>query len=93
MPTLFLRGAVLVLAAMASLLLSVVGKVEILEGLMPGEEIVASANFLVDAESRLAATGGGMPGMQHGSHELPATGPEAGATGPAPDVPPEHDHD
>ncbi len=53
------------------------GRVEILEGLTPGEEIVASANFLVDAESRLAATGGGMPGMQHGAHE----------------VPPEHQHD
>ncbi len=42
--------------------------VEILEGLMEGEAIVASANFLVDAESRLAGTGEGMPGMQHGDH-------------------------
>ena len=60
-------------------------RVEILEGLVPGEEIVASANFLVDAESRLAATGGGMPGMQHGSHTEPAP-PEA-------DTAAEHDHD
>jgi Cu(I)/Ag(I) efflux system membrane fusion protein len=51
-------------------------RVEILQGLVPGEEIVASANFLVDAESRLAATGaGGMPGMQHGAHEMSAPAP------------------
>ncbi|MCL7982361.1 MAG: efflux transporter periplasmic adaptor subunit, partial [marine benthic group bacterium] len=63
-------------------------RVEILQGLVPGEEIVASANFLVDAESRLAATGaGGMPGMQHGSHELPEAAPtpaSAPASAPAP---------
>ncbi len=40
--------------------------VQVLVGLEEGETIVASANFLVDAESRLAATGGSMPGMQHG---------------------------
>jgi hypothetical protein len=34
----------------------------VLSGLAQGERIVASANFLVDAESRLA-TGGGMAGM------------------------------
>ena len=55
-------------------------RVEILEGLVPGEEIVASANFLVDAESRLAATGGAMPGL-HGSHEPLAA--EPGAEAPA----------
>jgi Cu(I)/Ag(I) efflux system membrane fusion protein len=43
-------------------------RVQVLAGLEEGEEIVASANFLVDAESRLAGTGGGMPGMQHGGH-------------------------
>jgi len=42
--------------------------VQVLAGLEEGETIVASANFLVDAESRLAATGGSMPGMQHGEH-------------------------
>jgi Cu(I)/Ag(I) efflux system membrane fusion protein len=41
---------------------------EILRGLAPGERIVASANFLVDAESQLSAPGAGggmanMPGM------------------------------
>ena len=40
--------------------------VQVLAGLEEGETIVASANFLVDAESRLAATGSSMPGMQHG---------------------------
>jgi len=42
--------------------------VQVLAGLEEGETIVASANFLVDAESRLAATGSSMPGMQHGEH-------------------------
>lgn len=39
--------------------------VQILAGLESGETIVGSANFLVDAESRLSSTGGTMPGMQH----------------------------
>lgn len=43
-------------------------RVQILSGLAEGETIVASANFLIDAESRLGATGGGMPGMQHAGH-------------------------
>lgn len=42
--------------------------VRILAGLEAGETIVQSANFLVDAESRLGGTGGGMPGMQHAGH-------------------------
>jgi hypothetical protein len=41
--------------------------VQILAGLDTGETIVSSANFLIDAESRLASTGSSMPGMQHGS--------------------------
>ena len=41
--------------------------VEILSGVDVGETIVQSANFLVDAESRLAGTAG-MPGMQHAGH-------------------------
>ncbi len=56
-------------------------RVQILSGLSEGERVVASANFLVDAESRLASTGGGMPGMQH-----------SGAPTPAP-KPMEHRHD
>jgi RND family efflux transporter MFP subunit len=43
-------------------------RVQILAGLTEGETIVASANFLIDAESRLAATGGSMPGMSHAGH-------------------------
>jgi Cu(I)/Ag(I) efflux system membrane fusion protein len=43
-------------------------RVQILAGLSEGELIVGSANFLVDAESRLGSTGGSMPGMQHAGH-------------------------
>jgi RND family efflux transporter MFP subunit len=42
-------------------------RVEVLQGLDDSDVIVASGNFLVDAESRLASTGGAMPGMQHGA--------------------------
>ncbi|MEZ4416544.1 MAG: efflux RND transporter periplasmic adaptor subunit [Gemmatimonadota bacterium] len=45
--------------------------VQVLSGLTEGEEIVSSANFLIDAESRLGATGGSMPGMQHGADPAP----------------------
>ena len=64
-------------------------QVEILEGLVEGQTIVGAANFLVDAESRLASTGSAMPGMQHGTHPPPA--PKA-----KPDtmrMPMEHQHD
>lgn len=50
-------------------------RVEVLKGLSAGETIVAAANFLVDAESRLAG-GGGMPGMA--GMEMPAA-PAGGA--------------
>lgn len=44
---------------------------QVLEGLAAGERIVASANFLVDAESRLATGAGmaGMPGMDMGTEK------------------------
>jgi membrane fusion protein, copper/silver efflux system len=49
--------------------------VEILEGLSEGEVVVASANFLIDAESSLGASMQNMPGMNmppessaHGRH-------------------------
>ena len=35
----------------------------VLEGLSPGENVVTSANFLLDSESRLMAAAGGMKGM------------------------------
>lgn len=60
--------------------------VEVLSGLDPGETIVGSANFLVDAESRLAATSRSMPGMQHGAVDRPARDTAAGPV-------PEHRHD
>ena len=41
------------------------GRIQILHGVAEGERVVASANFLVDAESRLGSGAGmaGMPGM------------------------------
>ncbi len=46
------------------------GKVQILQGLAEGDTIVGSANYLIDSESRLASTGGGMmPGMDMGPPE------------------------
>jgi Cu(I)/Ag(I) efflux system membrane fusion protein len=44
-------------------------RVQILQGLAEGETVVASANFLIDAESRLAGSGGAMPGMNMGVEE------------------------
>lgn len=40
------------------------GLVEILQGLEPGERIVVSANFLIDAESNLRAALAGMTGAE-----------------------------
>ncbi len=48
-------------------------RVQILRGLAAGERIVASGNFLVDAESRLA-TGAGMAGMPGMNMEMPEKG-------------------
>ena len=45
-------------------------QVQVLSGVSEGETVVASANFLVDAESRLASTGSGMPGMSHGTLDM-----------------------
>jgi Cu(I)/Ag(I) efflux system membrane fusion protein len=65
-------------------------RAQVLDGLSEGETIVASANFLVDAESRLAITGGAMPGTQHGALE-----PDSARRGPPARRPdsPEHRHD
>jgi Cu(I)/Ag(I) efflux system membrane fusion protein len=40
----------------------------VLEGLKDGEQIVTSANFLIDSESRVRMGAGGMAGMDHGAH-------------------------
>ena len=72
-------------------------QVQVLRGLNAGETVVASATFLVDAESNLGSAAGGMgnmPGMDMGdmpemkpAAPRPAT-PSAGATTPAPAGPP-----
>jgi Cu(I)/Ag(I) efflux system membrane fusion protein len=55
---------------------------QILEGLNAGDEVVTSANFLIDSESQLQAGGSsmaGMPGMDagnKGSEKKPAAKPE-----------------
>jgi RND family efflux transporter MFP subunit len=56
-------------------------RVQILSGLDAGETIVASANFLVDAESRLASSGDAMPGMA-GMSAPPAPAPKQPAAPP-----------
>ncbi len=74
-------------------------RVQILSGLVAGERVVASANFLVDAESRLASTAGGMPGMQHGGASAPAAsasgagGAAGGMAHDSADRKPERQHD
>src|SRR5262249_50981483 len=46
------------------------GRSIVLEGLVPGEKVVTSGNFLVDSESRLeAALGSGVPGMPAHEHD------------------------
>ncbi len=61
--------------------------VQILSGVQEGWTIVASANFLVDAESQLGSTGSGSAGMQHGNHET-VTRSDASSAGHE-----GHDHD
>jgi Cu(I)/Ag(I) efflux system membrane fusion protein len=46
-------------------------RLQVLSGVKEGERIVASANFLVDAESRLGAGAGGMAGMPGMNMEAP----------------------
>jgi Cu(I)/Ag(I) efflux system membrane fusion protein len=74
-------------------------RIVILSGLSDGERIVGSANFLVDAESRLGGARG-MPGMQHTGHGtvLEPDSPDAGqGTDDTTEIEnpggPEHDHD
>lgn len=57
------------------------GRVIVLSGLAEHDEIVASGNFLVDAESRLGGSGG-MPGMQHGTAGNGAVTDTAEGSGP-----------
>jgi Cu(I)/Ag(I) efflux system membrane fusion protein len=39
---------------------------EVIQGLMAGERVVTSANFLIDSESKLKEAVGSMAGMEHG---------------------------
>ncbi|MBI2408788.1 MAG: efflux RND transporter periplasmic adaptor subunit [Gemmatimonadetes bacterium] len=58
-------------------------RVQILRGLTAGESVVASATFLVDAESNLGTALGGMgnmPGMDMTTPPKPASAAPAGAT-------------
>jgi len=64
--------------------------VQILAGLEVGETIVQSANFLVDAESRLGSTGAGMPGMQDAGHGS-VIEPQDEGRSPAPAAPSHED--
>ncbi len=68
-------------------------RVIVLSGLKSGEKVVTSGNFLVDSESALkaAASGMGMPGMNHGSGEGQAGKPAAKAVPEASPIP-EMDH-
>jgi len=52
------------------------GRTVILDGLREGERVVAAANFLVDAESRLRVGAAAMPGHQHGAGAPPQPQPE-----------------
>lgn len=74
-------------------------RIAILSGLSEGERIVGSANFLVDAESRLGGAGG-MPGQQHAGHGSVLEPSPEGAAKSSNDTTesgkrgrPEHDHD
>jgi Cu(I)/Ag(I) efflux system membrane fusion protein len=48
---------------------------QILKGLNEGDEIVTSAGFLIDAESRLKSATSAMSGHQHGGNAAPAQKP------------------
>jgi len=79
-------------------------RVEILGGLAEGEEVVVSANFLIDAESNLKASLDGLEaasGDPHAGHTMPAEDPHAehamptegaDAAPPAPRHDPHTDH-
>ena len=80
-------------------------RVEILEGLAKGEEVVTSANFLIDAESNLKAALEGLGAASedpheshvmpdhdsHDGHAMPAEDPHAGHVMPAEDPHAGHD--
>jgi membrane fusion protein, copper/silver efflux system len=72
-------------------------RVEILRGLAVGDTVVASATFLVDAESNLGTALGGMGDMPGMEITVPPTAAPAKAApakaAPAPRTPPDHSHE
>jgi Cu(I)/Ag(I) efflux system membrane fusion protein len=48
------------------------GRYQVLAGLSAGDEIVTSAGFLIDAESRLRSATAAMTGHEHGKDQTPA---------------------
>jgi multidrug efflux pump subunit AcrA (membrane-fusion protein) len=73
------------------------GRIQVLAGVMAGEEVVVRANFLLDSESRIrAALNGSAPATGHQGHGAPTTAPEettppAGQDGSG-KAPGEHQH-
>ena len=63
-------------------------QVQILSGLTAGETIVGAANFLVDAESRLASAGNAMPGMPGMQMGAPSAGDDSADTASMPGMQP-----
>lgn len=61
-------------------------RIEVISGLVSGETVVASATFLVDAESNLGTLMGGMGDMPGMDMTAPTTGPAPAVT-PAPTQP------
>jgi Cu(I)/Ag(I) efflux system membrane fusion protein len=73
-------------------------RVEVLAGLSEGDQVVTSAGFLIDAESRLKSATAAMGGHQHGAGAAPPAKPKGGhqhGTGdePAPKTGHDHHHD
>ena len=67
------------------------GYIEVIEGVKSGENVVVSANFLIDAESNLKAVIGGMSGTQMGDQKaaVPKDGmPGAPSAAPAKNISP-----
>ncbi len=60
------------------------GYVEVIEGVKEGEEIVVSANFLIDAESNLKTAIGGFGQSAQGSPAAPGVDAAKPATGTKP---------
>jgi Cu(I)/Ag(I) efflux system membrane fusion protein len=66
---------------------------EVLSGLQKGEEIVTSAGFLIDAESRLKSATAGMAGHQHGTSSAPNQKSTPMKMDEDKNAPAEHKHD